>query len=311
MGSRLAAAVAVIAGGAVVAAVASSCSSGSKATADASAEGGDDAIGSDGDDAGAEAAGDAGDESVLQGACEPIDGSCDLVTQDCPAGKQCSQVQNFSGTSFTECTATNSHQHIDKGYPCCPRDPTDQCLPGLQCIGNDCAPDAGPGPGGEGRCTPACCRGDDTPCGASPEGFPGVCNEQIVDPSTKQTLYWVCIYSQPCKPFGVQPCKQGEGCYLSGDMSGGAECAETYNNGLPGIKEGQPCGSVNSCVDGTDCLGAGDGGAFVCTMVCYTGKGNPPFNPSTLKGGPGGGGCDMGKSCKPLNGYPAWLGVCL
>jgi hypothetical protein len=305
----LAAAVVVLAGAAVLAGVASSCSSGEKASADAGVEAGDDTMG--GDDVGSEAAGDAGEEQVLMGGCEPIDGSCDLVTQNCPSGKQCSQISQLNGTNYTACIPTNSHEHIDKGYPCCPGDLTNQCLPGLQCIGNKCAPDAGPGPGGEGRCTPACCRGNDTPCGQSPEGFPGVCNEQIVDPNTNQTLYWICIYSQPCKPFGVQPCKAGEGCYLSPDMSGGAECAETYNNGNPAVQEGKPCGAVNSCIDGTDCLGAGDGGAFVCTMVCYTGKGNPPFNPNTLKGGPGGGGCDMGKTCQSLGGYPAWLGVCL
>jgi hypothetical protein len=303
MGPRLVAVAVVLASCATLALGAVSCSSSNKSTSDASVDSsGVDSSGND--DGGADTMGDVGDEVVLKGGCEDIDGSCDLVLQNCAAGKQCVQF----GT-HTQCASTSPKQHIAKGYLCCPG--RGDCAPGLQCLGGPpcTGPDAGP-PAGGARCTPACCQGDDTPCGNTPEGFQGTCNLRIENPNnTNETLYWVCLYVEPCKPFGIQPCPVGDGCYVI-DNNGGFECAAIYNNGGPPAGEGAPCQSVNSCADGLDCLGSPDGG-FACTMICYTGKGNPPFNANQVDGGPYSGGCSKGKTCMQDINYPAWLGICL
>jgi hypothetical protein len=254
---------------------------------------------------------DARAESSLEGGCEPIDGSCDLVLQGCPAGSQCVAASLPDGGGYaTACGPTYGAQHIAPGYPCCPAASSDgdPCLPGSQCAGDPCVGDAG-----GGRCSPYCCAGDDTPCGASPEGFPGHCDLAVVGDGGVP-LYDVCEYAPVCQPLGLLPCPAGYTCLVDG-TSGGAKCSPIYNGGAPPAAEGQPCAHVNACASGLMCLTTSgpDGGAVSdCYMLCFTGQGSPPFDAGALGMMPGTGACDPGKQCATATQiFPAWLGVCV
>jgi len=244
------------------------------------------------------------------GHCEPVTGPCDLVLQTCPSDQECVAAPQTDGGFATSCEPLHATQHIEPGYPCCPAASStdDPCLPGLTCVGDPCTGDAG-----GGLCSPYCCEGDDTPCGSSSTGVPGHCDLGIVD-DTGATLYDVCDYALPCKPFGVQPCPAGEAC-LVGDTSGGAQCVQIYDGAAPPALEGAACTYVNSCADGLMCLtdtGPDGGAQQVCLMLCATGQGTPPFDAGALAMQPGTGGCDPGKHCAAATQiFPAWLGVCL
>jgi hypothetical protein len=285
---------------------------------DASAGGDDAGTGGDASTPAPEASlADAPPEATLQGNCEPAKGSaCDLVLQNCPAGQQCVAAARSGGGYTTQCAPTTASQHIDKGYPCCPPASVNDnpCLPGLQCVGDPC-PDGGvPGNGVGGRCTPYCCANDGTPCGTSPEGYPGHCDLDVVD-NAGAPLYDVCAYAPPCKPIGVLPCPSGYSCLVEGDTTGSASCTPIYNGGNPPAQEGASCQYQNSCADGLMCLTRtlADGGMpSQCLMLCYTGHGTPPFDPKSLAMGPGTGGCNAGKTCQTASQiFPQWLGVCL
>jgi hypothetical protein len=308
-----------LAGIAGLAGLAACSGAGSGAAADGvDASGDDDASiveASQGKDA---AARDGARDASLEGACEPVEGTCDLVLQNCPPGSQCTvQPKSGGGGGYVAaCGPTYPVQHIDRGYACCP--PTtfadDPCLPGLKCIGDPCVGEAGTGvAGGGGRCTPYCCAGDDTPCATSPEGFPGHCDIGVVD-TAGTVLYDVCDYAPPCQPLGLVPCPPGYGCLVQ-DKAGDAKCAQLYNAGSPPGTEGQPCEFNNACQDGLMCLTSTstDGGTVSsCLMLCYTGQGSPPFDAGALGGTPGRGGCNPGKQCiSATQIFPAWLGVCI
>jgi hypothetical protein len=235
---------------------------------------------------------DAGD--ALQGNCEPLHGECDLVLQDCTDGKQCVPDFGPDGGNTTSCQPTTGTQHIKKGYACTPPQQPAQnpCLPGLECVHN--------------RCSPYCCDKDDTPCGtSSPEGIPGVCNLQVTN-GKGQTLFNVCTYAAICKPFKLLPCPPGSACYTD-DTATYFACSP-YARPDGGAPEGAQCNYLNDCVDGTQCIGPPNAGQ--CTMLCYTGHGNPPFDAGALQMGPGTGGCVSGEQCKTNVGWPSWIGVC-
>jgi hypothetical protein len=253
-------------------------------------------------------------EASLKGACEPVRGACDLVLQDCPSGSQCAAQPLADGGYTAACGPTYGVQHIAAGYPCCPpaAPADDPCLPGLQCVGDPCAGDAGDA-GGGGRCSPYCCAGDDTPCGVSPEGFAGHCDIGVVD-NAGTPLYDVCEYAPTCEPLGLLPCPAGYTCLVE-DTTGGAKCSPIYNGGAPPAGEGQPCPHDNACQSGLMCLrtsGPEGGSESVCLMLCYTGQGAPPFDAGALGMMPGTGTCNPGKTCASATQiFPAWLGVCI
>lgn len=247
---------------------------------------------------------------AAHGGCEPVQGSCDLVLQNCPTGQQCAVGSGRDGGAATSCGSTQAAQHIQAGYPCCPvaSAADDPCLPGTTCVGDPCTDDAG-----GGRCAPYCCAGDDTPCGSSPEGFAGHCDIRI-DDGAGTPLYDVCDYATTCTPLGLLPCPTGYTCLVQ-DTSGGARCAVIFNGDAGAATEGERCPYQNSCADGLMCLtdtGPDGGQQAVCLLLCSTGQGTPPFDAGALGMQPGTGGCDPGKHCVAAPGiFPAWLGVCL
>jgi hypothetical protein len=250
--------------------------------------------------------------------CSPIQGSCDIVSQNCGANMECVAFADPDGGpgAITSCSPAQPSEHLPAGHSCCPSG-TNPCDPGLECIGNMCDPDAAAPQ--TGRCTPHCCLGpdggNDTPCGMSvPEGYPGHCDLTIVD-NANNPLYAVCSYSQNCKPLRVEPCPPGSACLVQ-DNSGTSTCTAIYNPGgdAGGIGPGQPCNSGNDCADGLECLGPamGDGGS-TCLQLCFVPGQSPPFDAGNVaEAGPGFGGCPAAQNCGSVDPslFPAWLGLC-
>jgi hypothetical protein len=241
-----------------------------------------------------DAAGDAG------GNCTVVKGVCDLVLQDCPDDKGQKQECVVGSANTTVCQPVQASQQLPKGRACCPSPTSNPCLPGLSCIGNQCA-DGGPQ---TGRCSPACCKGNDLSCGKSdPEGISGACDLTLVDPATQAPLYQVCTYANQCKPFKQQPCNADDICIVE-DKFGTASCASSFNK-----TNRQPCTFANECADGLVCLGGGDAGS--CRMVCLLPGTNHPFDASVEEGGPGLGGCPAGEHCTVhITNLPDWFGSC-
>lgn len=241
---------------------------------------------------------DSGDETPDGGRdgghCSGVTGSCDIVLQDCPSGTECT----VASTGKTKCTAAQASQSRQKGQSCCPG-AANQCLPGLTCVGNTCA-DGGPE---TGRCTPACCKGDNAACGlSSPEGIAGACELGLVDGDGNE-LYTVCTYRPRCKPFGVEPCPSGGACEVE-DTTGTSTCIQPNGKTL-----GDPCQFANDCVDGLACIGAADAGQ--CRLLCLTPNSVSPFDAGLEEAGPYKGGCSPGTTCsKGIGGVPAWLSYC-
>jgi hypothetical protein len=258
---------------------------------------------------------DGGNAPEVKGGCSPINTACDRVLQNCPSGKECVEAQLPDGGFGTACVPTSAVQHLPKGHSCCPnpgRGP-DQCGAGLHCIGlpdDPCAADASL----TGRCSPACCN-DDICAKSDPEGYPGRCTLNIVSES-RQALYQVCDYNQPCRLFHVQSCQDGFICVVE-DKFGTSSCVPIYNpldgggGTSTGRAESQPCDSQNSCADGMLCLGPPDGGA-TCTWLCVTPSSNPPFDAGLLKDAAGYGGCPPNEHCiGTITGdIPVWVSFC-
>lgn len=241
-----------------------------------------------------------GIDSGRPGNCSVVKGDCDIVSQNCPGGQECVVVSDKNGASSTKCFPIEGSEQLQMGEACCPSTTANPCLPGLSCIGNACT-DGGPK---TGRCSPACCKGDDVECGKSqPEGISGACDLTIVDDKGNE-LYQTCSYQQRCVPFGIEPCKAGEICLVE-DKLGTTGCLSSFNK-----PNGAACGFANDCADGLICLTVGDGG--VCHYACLTPGAVTPFDAGSITGTPGHGGCPSGEQCQPLDpkGAPAWLSVC-
>jgi hypothetical protein len=246
-------------------------------------------------------------DSGKVGNCTVVKGACDLVVQDCPTdakGKAQECVVTGAGAAAkTECIAVQSSQQLPQGHACCPSSAGNPCLPGLTCVGSACV-DGGPQ---TGRCTPACCKGDDPSCGKSdPEGISGACDIILYSGDTE--VHQVCSYRERCKPFNVEKCRSGDGCIVE-DKLGTSSCVSSQGKLL-----GQPCGFANDCDDGLMCIGGGDAG--VCRMMCLTPGAVHPFDAGVEEGGAGAGGCPSatcnGQPCCAIGvtDLPAWLSFC-
>lgn len=223
----------------------------------------------------------------------PIKGECDLVSQNCPSGKEC--VSNLPDGGFGTICQDPGTGALAEGEACV-NGADNPCVAGLQCQA--------------GRCSKPCCMGDpngSSVCGVTKEGYIGVCDLNIVDPKNNP-LYSVCEYAKPCEPFGVQPCGMGQTCLVK-DGVGTAACSDIFGAGKT---VGTPCTAANDCQDGMMCVGSGTN---VCTIMCWNkaSKTPPPFDGGALDGGVGGGGCPAKQTCQAVNwggALPDWLGTC-
>lgn len=280
------------------------CSS-SSSDADAAAEDGSPSDGRDTGifDAGTDSAADPHPEAGKDagGRCTPVRGPCDLVLQDCPDDRGVRQECVTSGTTTTACQPVQASQHLPTGRACCPNSAGgNPCLPGLTCVGMPCT-DGGPV---TGRCSPACCEGDDQACGRSdPEGISGACDLTLVDPDHDIPLHSVCTYRERCKFFGVEPCSEGRVCLLD-DETVTSSCVDSFGKG-----NRESCTFANECADGYVCVGTDD--ASTCRTVCLRPDAGGPYDASLTEGGPGQGGCPTNEVCNiSLTGSPAWFGAC-
>ena len=235
------------------------------------------------------------------GHCTPAKGPCDLVLQDCPDDKGKKRECVTSGTATTQCVPVQGSQQLPAGRACCPNNDTgNPCLPGLTCVGNACED------GGRvtGRCSPACCEGDDQACGKSdPEGISGACDLTLVDSVSKTPLHNVCTYRERCKPFKQEPCKAGQICLVE-DKVGTAACLDSF-----GKTNRQSCTFANECADGFVCAGGGDAG--ICRTVCLLPNTVSPFDASIEEAGPGNGGCPVNEACRlSFTNSPPLFGAC-
>lgn len=245
------------------------------------------------------------------GHCSTVVGPCDIVLQDCPNDSQGHPqecvVRSSGDAGVTACVPVQVTQQLPKGRACCPptnESPANTCLPGLTCVGRPCE-DGGPP---TGRCSPACCPGDDQTCGKSdPEGVSGSCDLSLVD-ENNHDLHKVCSYRERCRPFGVEPCGASQTCLLE-DKSGIASCVTSFGKG-----EGQSCSFSNECADGLFCLELASSDGGVCRYLCVTPNSYLPFDagPNPEGAGPGKGGCSSPQGCN-LGGFksmPPWLSFC-
>lgn len=285
-----------------VAVVAGACDSSSDAEPTVTTDGASDAPIVD---ARADVRSDAGPTPRDGGHCAPVKGACDVVLQDCPDkdGKPQECVVTGADASYaTACQPAQPSQALPRGRSCCPG-AANPCLPGLTCVGDPCV-DGGPV---TGRCSPACCEGDDTACGQSdPEGISGACDITLfVEDDTE--IHRVCSYRERCRPFGQgATCKPGQTCLVE-DKLGSAGCINSFNKTL-----GEACKYGNDCADGLLCLTlvGEDGG--VCRMQCLTPNAVHPFDAGVEDGGPYKGGCPSGSACNlgPFDDLPPWLSFC-
>lgn len=243
------------------------------------------------------------------GNCSAVKGPCDIVLQDCPDSKgqkqECivTQAGSEAGALTTRCIAVQASQTLPAGRSCCPNAPGgNPCLPGLSCVGAPCV-DGGPV---TGRCSPACCEGDDQACGlSSPEGIAGSCDVTLFTEDTE--VHRVCSYRERCKPFKQEPCNLGSTCLIE-DKLGTAGCLTSQEKTL-----GTPCGFANDCADGLFCYSAQqDGGGARCHMICLTPNSVHPFDAGVEDGGPLKGGCNPNEQCTTTNfsNLPAWFSLC-
>jgi hypothetical protein len=248
-----------------------------------------------------------GDGGVKEGGnCSVVKGQCDIVLQDCPDSKGAKQecvVRETNGKLTTQCIAVQSSQTLPAGRACCPNAAGgNPCLPGLTCTGSPCV-DGGPI---TGRCTPACCEGDDQSCGLSdPEGIAGSCNVMLA--YDDKEAHFVCSYRERCKPFKQEPCKTGQTCLIE-DKLGSAGCLSSFGKAI-----GADCTFANDCADGLFCFTeSADAGTGKCRMICLTPNSMHPFDASVEDGGPYMGGCPASETCT-ITGFadrPAWFSLC-
>ncbi len=255
---------------------------------------GDSTTGNDSGQDGAKPDGGGGDGGG--GSCEAgLGGSCDIVAQNCGAGKECGVVKLSDGGYDLECI-TNSTGSIKEGYACTQSGNSNPCVAGLECIA--------------ARCSKHCCLGDDSVCGQShPENNAGHC-DLTVTVNGNDPAYSVCTYATSCTPFGIQPCGSSQTCLVK-DSNGTSSCSD-YASPDGGLPEKATCQYANDCKDGMGCYGNLDGGSgFLCQWNCYVPPG--PFDAGITSAGAGKGGCPTGESCKPINWsgtLPTWLGIC-
>jgi hypothetical protein len=156
------------------------------------------------------------DTFVAPGSCPAttLPGTCDLVLQNCGAGKECDPILNNDGTITAQCQTAGTGS-VPLGHECCQNAANNgDCVAGLFCNASCANPDAGPGTK-SGRCAPYCCEGDNTICGSSdPEGIKGVCNvtaQFTLGDGGLVNAGNQCTYDTACKPFHEQPCTDPSG----------------------------------------------------------------------------------------------------
>ena len=115
---------------------------------------------------------------------------CDMVKQDC-ADPTATCIFDGKTAMHNVCVKTTTGTKL-KGEAC---SSANDCDRGLFCVADHCAP--------------ACCPGDNSPCGAG-----GACALAINDPDTMKVEFYACSYAQTCDPFKYN-CPSGQVCLFN------------------------------------------------------------------------------------------------
>jgi hypothetical protein len=220
---------------------------------------------------------------------------CDMVKQDCADP---TATCTYDGTTKHNVCAKVATGTKLKGEACA--SPA-ECDRGLFCY--------------SGKCSPACCSGDDSVCGAG-----GSCKLAITDDGGA-VIHYACSYSPPCKPFKYD-CPSGMVC-LFNDEPDVFKCSlpSSSTTGV-GVAPGTACKYVNDCGESQSCFtittpGSDSGGSTnKCYLFCWlmTPSG---FTPGTMPDGrfPANGTCTVGGTnygtCSAVTGIGGGLGICV
>ncbi len=164
-----------------------------------------------------------------------------------------------------------------------------------------------------GKCTPACCPGDNSLCGAG-----GACNLSITA-SDDSTIHYACTYSSKCNPFKYD-CPSGQVC-LFNEEPDSFKCSEPAKDGGLSAKPGIPCEYANDCGESQLCTkltsgGDAAGATSQCYLFCWLSKPSG-FTPGTNPDGrfAADGDCNVGGvsygTCTSVGGLGGGLGLCV
>ena len=227
--------------------------------------------------------------------CDPHTGDeCNMVKQDCPMA---AQTCAYDGTKkHNACTTLPTGTKL-KGEACATQADCDR---GLFCYSN--------------KCSPACCTGDNSVCGAG-----GTCNLAITEDSGA-VIYHACSYSSKCNAFKYD-CPKGQVCLFNEDHDV-FKCS-TPSSGATGVgaAPGITCKYSNDCGESQACFALSSGGdaagaPYKCYLFCWlTTPGG--FTPGSTPDGrfPANGTCTVGGTnygtCTSLGGIGGGLGICV
>ncbi len=225
--------------------------------------------------------------------CDPHTGDeCNLVANNCPSSQTC----DYTSAGHNQCTTPKLGPNQD-GDACTD---TIGCAAGLLCQPTGST-------GTAGICTRPCCPGNDTPCHQN--GQTGSCKLNIVDSTSMNSLYHLCVYNEKvCHPFKYD-CPTDQYCIFSS-----APDVFTCTGPSPTATLAQKPGGVetasNDCgesqVGVTTKLTDGGTSDAICRVTCWL---TPPtgFTVGTTPGGrfPANGTCMIGGvsygTCQSIN----------
>lgn len=235
--------------------------------------GGTGGIGGEGGDGGMGGAGGSEPPACFTPHTDIPTGDCSLLFQDCPPPDRCTVGEIDGSMYLTVCEPPKGG--LGAGESCV----ESECEYGLSCV--------------FGRCSPACCPGNNYPCGDQ-----AVC---LATQSYGPHFVRRCAYLTPCELFMPGVCRAAEppgACHV---LIGHGVTSCLPPSGLPGV-DGTPCSFQNKCGDSLTCWPP-EGAGTVCRHNCWLdGSGT---------GLPGGGGCPAGQTCTDVDLGVANVGLCL
>ena len=227
--------------------------------------------------------------------CDPHPGDeCNMVKQDCPDP---TQTCDFIATANHNQCVKNPIGPGAKGDAC---SPSSGCDRGLFCY--------------QGKCSPACCLGDDSACGAG-----GQCNLDITQPGDAGDviIYHACTYAAACHPFKYD-CPANEDCLWDSAPDSFA-CAVPSTPAAYSAVPNITCKYANDCGESQACfnlMGTDSGADYKCYLFCWLAA----TDAGTTGGDPKGrfaanGTCTVGGksygTCQSVTGIGGGLGLCL
>jgi hypothetical protein len=229
-------------------------------------------------------------------ACDPHPGDeCNMVKQDCAAIDETCEFDSSKGHNTCQKLTVGT---VGKGEKC--DSATNPCDRGLFCY--------------SGKCSPACCPGDNSVCGGS-----GICNLSITAPGDAGdvVLYHTCTYSDNCHPFKYD-CPTDQVCLFSEEPDVFA-CSTPSTSAAYSAAPGINCLYANDCGESQACFntkGTDAASDYKCYLFCYMGGPEAGSVGTDAKGRfAANGTCTVGGksygTCTTVPGIGGGLGICI